>query len=228
MSRRLIKEEGLLCGGSSGTAMHYAIEAAKDLGMGAGQRVVVLLPDSIRNYMTKFLSDDWMEEREFYDVKNDDEGDKTCKANDNLWWWKLSVSALSLQAPLTVHPNVTIQETLTLLNKEGFDQVPVVDDSGEVQGMATVGHMMSQVMKGKVTGTDSVSNVIYKQFKQITVETTLGQLSRMLDTDHYVLVVHDQRQYQGNGSMSKKKMIFGIATRIDLLNFITKSECASE
>ena len=60
--------------------------------------------------------------------------------------------------------------------------------------MATVGHMMSQVMKGKVTGTDSVSNVIYKQFKQITVETTLGQLSRMLDTDHYVLVVHDQRQ----------------------------------
>ena len=45
-------------------------------------------------------------------------------------WWKLSVSALSLQAPLTVHPNVTIQETLTLLNKEGFDQVPVVDDSG--------------------------------------------------------------------------------------------------
>lgn len=221
MSRRLIKEEGLLCGGSSGTAMHYAIEAAKDLGMGAGQRVVVLLPDSIRNYMTKFLSDDWMEEREFYDVKNDDEGDKT-------WWWKLSVSALSLQAPLTVHPNVTIQETLTLLNKEGFDQVPVVDDSGEVQGMATVGHMMSQVMKGKVTGTDSVSNVIYKQFKQITVETTLGQLSRMLDTDHYVLVVHDQRQYQGNGSMSKKKMIFGIATRIDLLNFITKSECASE
>ena len=60
--------------------------------------------------------------------------------------------------------------------------------------MATVGHMMSQVMKGKVTASNPVSDVIYKQFKQVTVDTTLGQLSRMLDTDHYVLVVHDQRQ----------------------------------
>ena len=42
------------------------------------------------------------------------------------------MSAINLQAPLTVHPNVTIQETLSLLSKEGYDQVPVVDDSGYV------------------------------------------------------------------------------------------------
>ena len=41
----------MLLGGSSGSAMYCAIEAAKDAGLKEGQKVVVLLPDSIRNYM---------------------------------------------------------------------------------------------------------------------------------------------------------------------------------
>ena len=45
-------------------------------------------------------------------------------------WWNLSVSALNLNAPLTVHPDVSIQDTLKLLHREAFDQVPVVDESG--------------------------------------------------------------------------------------------------
>ncbi len=53
MSRRLIREEGLLCGGSCGTAVVGALKAAKLLKK--GQRCVILLPDSVRNYMTKFL-----------------------------------------------------------------------------------------------------------------------------------------------------------------------------
>ncbi len=48
-ARRLIREEGLLCGGSSGAAVAAAVKAAK--GLKAGQRCVVILPDSIRNYM---------------------------------------------------------------------------------------------------------------------------------------------------------------------------------
>lgn len=67
MSRRLIREEGLLCGGSCGSAVQGALAAAKDLGMKKGNRVVVILADSTRNYMTKFLSDSWMEEFDFAD-----------------------------------------------------------------------------------------------------------------------------------------------------------------
>ncbi len=63
MARRLIKEEGLLCGGSSGTAMVGALKAASKLT--AGQRCVVLLPDGIRNYMTKFVDDNWMAANKF-------------------------------------------------------------------------------------------------------------------------------------------------------------------
>ena len=40
------------------------------------------------------------------------------------------MSALNLHSPLTVTPNVTIEETLEILNAEGFDQVPVVDEQG--------------------------------------------------------------------------------------------------
>ena len=60
MSRRLIREEGLLCGGSSGATMYCALEAAKELN--ENQRCVVILADGVRNYMTKFLSDEWMVE----------------------------------------------------------------------------------------------------------------------------------------------------------------------
>lgn len=63
MSRKLIREEGLLCGGSCGSAMAAALKAAKDLTK--DQKVLVVLPDSIRNYMTKFPNDSWMIENGF-------------------------------------------------------------------------------------------------------------------------------------------------------------------
>ena len=50
----------MLVGGSSGTALAGALAAIKDLNIGEGKRVVVLLPDSVRNYMTKFINNDWM------------------------------------------------------------------------------------------------------------------------------------------------------------------------
>jgi len=58
MARKLIKDEGLLCGGSSGSAMVAALKSAKILK--SNQKCLVVLPDGIRNYMTKFPNDDWM------------------------------------------------------------------------------------------------------------------------------------------------------------------------
>ena len=63
MARRLIKEEGLLCGGSCGATMVAALKAAS--GLEFGQNCLVILADSIRNYMTKFPSDDWMKKNGF-------------------------------------------------------------------------------------------------------------------------------------------------------------------
>ena len=60
MARRLIKEEGLLCGGSSGAAVWAALSAAKNLN--ENDICLVILPDSIRNYLSKFVDDDWFNE----------------------------------------------------------------------------------------------------------------------------------------------------------------------
>lgn len=63
MARRLIREEGLLVGGSSGGAVWAALQAAQSLKK--NQNCLVILPDSIRNYMTKYANDDWMKAQGF-------------------------------------------------------------------------------------------------------------------------------------------------------------------
>ena len=67
MARRLIQEEGLLIGGSSGGAVWAAIQKAKNLEK--SDKCLVVLPDSIRNYLTKFVDDSWMEEKGFSGVE---------------------------------------------------------------------------------------------------------------------------------------------------------------
>lgn len=62
-ARQLIREEGLLVGGSCGAAMWGALQAAKSLKK--GQKCLVILPDSIRNYMSKFANDEWMKVQGF-------------------------------------------------------------------------------------------------------------------------------------------------------------------
>jgi cystathionine beta-synthase len=63
MARRLTREEGILSGGSCGTAMVAALEVVRELSMqpdGADSLVVVLLPDSGRSYLSKIYNDEWM------------------------------------------------------------------------------------------------------------------------------------------------------------------------
>ena len=83
--------------------------------------MVVILPDGVRNYMTKFLSDEWMMERDFLP-----ETDLT----EEYWWWNTTVSFLKLSAPLTILPNVSVQEAIDIMKRKGFDQMPVVEKEG--------------------------------------------------------------------------------------------------
>lgn len=63
IARKLIKNEGLLCGGSSGTVVWAALQAARVLSK--DQKCLCILADGIRNYMGKFVSDTWMKEKGF-------------------------------------------------------------------------------------------------------------------------------------------------------------------
>src|SRR5512133_1523518 len=63
MARRLAREEGIFAGGSSGAAVHVAVQVARELGQ--GKVVLVPLPDSGRAYVSKFYSDEWMRDNGF-------------------------------------------------------------------------------------------------------------------------------------------------------------------
>lgn len=69
MARRLIKEEGLLCGGSSGAAMWATCQVAKDLA--AGEKCLTILPDGIRNYLSRFVDEKWMQAHDFSEENNE-------------------------------------------------------------------------------------------------------------------------------------------------------------
>jgi cystathionine beta-synthase len=131
MMRRLIRDEGLLCGGSSGAAVSAAIRVASTLE--AGQNCVVILPDSVRNYMTKALSDEWMINHDFVD------DDVIRKKQYESWWATKRVCDLELNTPLTISSCVNCKDAIALLKNEGFDMVPVTDDDGNIVGVVTEG-----------------------------------------------------------------------------------------
>jgi len=214
MARRLIKEEGLLCGGSSGASMYCAVQAAMDLG--PGQKCVVILPDGVRNYMTKFLDDTWCADRDIIEYQP-----------LNTWWAQEKVSSLDISAPLSILPTVTVEQAIDIMDKEGFDQLPVITESGKIVGVATMGSLKAKLLKGKVNATDPVEAVTYNTFKKLNLETTLSKLSRVLDTEHFALVVHNQRLYTSDRDIQDREVIVGIVTDIDLLHYIARHEAGS-
>jgi len=211
MARRLIKEEGLLCGGSSGASMHCAVQAAQDLG--PGQKCVVILPDGVRNYMTKFLDDQWCADRDIIEIKE-----------DTTWWADQKVSSLELSAPLSILPSVTVEQAVDIMVKEGFDQLPVITESGKIVGVATMGSLKAKLVKGKVNPTDPVEAATYNTFKKLNLDTTMSRLSRVLDTEHFALIVHNQRLYTNDRDIQEREVIVGIVTDIDLLHYIARQE----
>jgi cystathionine beta-synthase len=216
MARRLMREEGLLCGGSSGSVMVAALEACKELE--EGQRCVVILPDSVRNYMSKFLNDDWMVNNGFI------EPDYNLQSQ---WWYNRPVSDLHLNTPCTVYPDCPISDAINIMSEEGYDQLPVVDEEGVILGSVTLGNLTSQILHNRATTNANVESVLYKKFKKVNLQTRLGDLSRIFDTEPYCLVVASQKSIRGSGTNREEKIkevVCGVATRIDLLQFIAKGQ----
>lgn len=209
MARELISKEGILCGGSSGSAMAAALKAAKNLQ--ENQRCVVILADGVRNYMTKFLDDDWMEERGFVDSKN--EAKKSIE-KQTPWFANIKVNNIAKGVGLvSVNPDLKCSEAINLMKEGGYDQVPVVDSGGFLLGIVTVSDTMAKVAGGFATLDDSIKNIMLKDYPKIERQGTIGQLISLLRTNHYVAVVEKVSESGG-------ELIAGILTHIDVLNYL--------
>ncbi|KAG0198714.1 hypothetical protein BGX28_007876 [Mortierella sp. GBA30] len=211
MARRLIREEGLLCGGSSGTAVAAAVKAAKELG--PGKRCVVLLPDSVRNYMTKFLNDDWMKANGFTDQAMVEEQEVK-----KLQWGGATVADLHLKAAVTITNTSPCREAILLMERNGFDQLPVVSSkSGRLVGLVTLGNLLSRIASGRVQIDGQVQDVMFKfqkagaHFTEITDETPLEDLTRFFEKNSAGVVTD-------HGGFKVKAVI----TKVDLVSYLVK------
>lgn len=183
MARRLIREEGLLCGGSSGATMHAALEAAKDLTK--DQTCVVIFPDNIRNYMSKFLEDCWMEERFYKDSVNE---------HGHSWWncKLLGTTMVQTNLPFTINHNVTCREAVEEMKFREKDQIAIIDCHGHLKGLATVDNIMRKILDKSLKFSDPITKGMVTKFIRIDTEATLGKLSRILEKSPYVAVIEKQ------------------------------------
>lgn len=115
-SRRLIREEGLLVGGSSGAVLWGALQIAKELELGPDKRVVCLFIDSIRNYITKFLNDDWLLENNFLNQEEYDK--KYIKPPNKLFGEEYKICDLNLKELIPIQNNTNFKNLIEYFDKQ--------------------------------------------------------------------------------------------------------------
>ncbi|KAJ3216971.1 hypothetical protein HDU67_008700 [Dinochytrium kinnereticum] len=212
MARRLIKEEGLLCGGSCGAAVVGAIQAAKSLK--PGQRCVVLLADSIRNYMSKHLNDDWMKSHGFTD-----EASAKVEAERKLQWGGASIRDLKLSPAVTVCESTPVQEAIKTMQEQGFDQLPVTAfGSAKLTGIITLGDALAKVASGRAAFTDACSKAMFKfskakKYVEVTGSTPLENMDSFFNKHHFAVVTEE---------VKGEHQVRHIVTKVDLLSYLVK------
>lgn len=169
LARRLIAEEGLLVGGSSGSAMAAMVRAVKDLGLGKGDVVVVVLPDSIRSYLSKFADDDWLAANDLLpeDDKNvnGEEGAELQKKSSRRPsdpYAGATIRSLRLKPVSSVLTTSACSEAIEMMRDKGFDQLPVLSpEDGKLAGLVTLGNLLSYISRGRASAKSPVSEVMF-------------------------------------------------------------------
>jgi len=158
-ARRLIREEGLLVGGSAGSAMTACMKAIQDMHLSKDDSVVVILPDSIRSYLSKFVDDDWLAANDLLPPSppltapaspkmeaNDKTGqEKKVVPSDGATpapaakteskkpskdeYTKATIRDLRLKPIQTVTSSQTVDEAIELMRDKGYDQIPVTSSN---------------------------------------------------------------------------------------------------
>ncbi|XP_018333340.1 cystathionine beta-synthase [Agrilus planipennis] len=200
MAKRLIREEGLLSGGSSGANVAAALKAAKNLK--EGQKCVVILPDSIRNYLTKFVSEEWMEAKRYISPEN----------IHNHSWWDDKVSNLQLEKPKILYTTSTCQDFKKLLDEYKTDTVPVLNENGHIEGITSSKDIMTMINNKRIALNDPIIPAINKKIIKVDSNTSLGLISRILHIEPCVIVT------EGNAHTEQLK---GIVTNTHLFNYIS-------
>lgn len=241
LARRLISEEGLLVGGSSGSAMAAMLLAVKEYGFKKGDVVVVVLPDSIRSYLSKFADDDWLAANNLLPVNGIESIAKTEKSEDP--YAGATIASLRLKPVTSVGANSSCSEAIETMRDKGFDQLPVLNDaSSKLVGLVTLGNLLSYISSGRATAQSPVKDVMFdfarldevvtdprqnaslgagskkRGFVEITRDTPLTTLSKFFEWNSAAIVTE---RYGDSNSLSKP---IAVVTKVDLLTWMVNEK----
>lgn len=174
MTRRLSREEGLFVGWSAGSAVHGALEYARE-NLKEGDRMVILLPDHGSRYVGKVYNDEWMKNHGFLE-------DKTYATAKDI------IGARNGDYELVVvSKNNKVKDAIVLMNETSVSQIPVVEN-GQVIGSITDNKLLSKIITDPDLKDATVADVMEDSMKFVALGSTLDVLSSMVDKEKAVLV----------------------------------------
>jgi len=191
-ARRLAREEGIFCGGSTGTALFGAIKVAERLG--AGKTVVVVLPDSGDRYLSKCYDDDWMKDMGYLDTAGLQQRgtvrDVICRKGDRV----------EFAAPLD-----TLSQVAGRMSKLGISQMPLRHD-GRMMMVHEV-DLLHSLVSGKCQADDPVVDTAKELHGVVAMHDPLSRVQQVLANDEVAVVM------EGDA-------VAGIISKIDLVQFL--------
>jgi cystathionine beta-synthase len=196
-ARRMVKEEGIFCGGSSGTAVAAAVRYAQNLT--PDRLVVVLLPDSGSRYLSKVFDDKWMRENGFFETE----------------WSETPLSevlaAKSYQGLITACITDRMTDVIAILKEHDISQVPAVHPDGSLAGLVSEVDLLKHMLESNHdhSSDETVRSIVRPAQAVYPTSSSLETVLPALVEGHVVLVTEADRPV-------------GILTKIDALDFISQ------
>ncbi len=193
LARRLAREEGILAGGSAGTALFAALQVARRAK--EGEVVVVLIPDTGERYLSKVHSDEWMRDNRLLESG-------AVSVHEVMRGKGTRVPAL-----VSVNFDEPVARALALIREFNISQLPVLKD-GAVVGSVSEGALFQKILGGTVAEDARVEYLLEKPLPTVSMDATLPQVFKLLAGSNAAVAT------DAHGKP------VGILTRYDLLEYV--------
>jgi cystathionine beta-synthase len=198
-ARAVTREEGILVGGSAGSAVYAALAVARDID-DPEATIVVLLPDTGRQYLSKVFSDAWMRQYGFL------EGPEVVTVEQ-----VLAAKAGELPPLITVRAHDKVSQAVDLLHENGISQAPVVregsDDVAEFVGSIRDRELLERIFRDPDALQADVASVMAPPIPALAWDAPVDDAFADLERAPAVLV-------------AKGGNVLGVLTRSDLLDYL--------
>lgn len=191
-ARKLTREEGIFCGGSTGTNLHVALMIAQDLS--EDDVLVFVVSDTGERYLSKFHNEEWLREKRLLLSEAKTLGDiSKAKRSGNI------------KKLISVEAHDKIKSAIKLMNEKGISQIPVMDQ-GQPAGSLREPRFMAAVLENPSLMEEEVSKLMVETFPILDVNTELPEVKKYLTQTTAVLVTEYGR-------------IVDLITRYDLIEY---------